>query len=432
MLSKPFFPHTFEATIDLKHSKLKRSTDLTGGFMTKHFFFASISASLLCAPTAALAGPDEDMRDAARAEASKLRVEGWPKERCYAGVSFFNNIIAEGNGTIHAGDELLYIGDINVEKATTEEIGNALGSIPPSGTITVQVRRNGQVQNLSQQCGNLADYHRPYLEALDFAGNKKWHDCIDALASRPDDSFYLNLRARCARVSRKAAEYPIQQWVDKGYSRSIAMGAYASENWYGIAASLLKGRFELSPSVYDSLVGEVKGWDEGKTWASVQPDYAAMRQAAERGVKSRLIDPQSAMIEMPYDFIYGSWSPAFTGSRFEGFMTCGTVNAKNRMGGYTGSSYFISVIDEAGFEKYTDMDSSTSEYLRPVDNACSQLVKKLKYVGDQSKPTMDAASSSAGKPSIAQELEKLAELHASGALSDEEYASAKARVLSGS
>ncbi|RJX68216.1 SHOCT domain-containing protein [Tsuneonella suprasediminis] len=33
---------------------------------------------------------------------------------------------------------------------------------------------------------------------------------------------------------------------------------------------------------------------------------------------------------------------------------------------------------------------------------------------------------------MAQELEKLAALRASGALSDEEYAAAKARVLSGS
>lgn len=400
--------------------------------MNKYFFCATISASLLLAPTAAIAGPDEDLRDAAQAEAAKLRAEGWPKERCYAGVSFFNNTVAEGNGTILAGDELLYIGDTNVEKATTVEIQEALGSIPPNGLITVQVRRDGQVQNLNQQCGNLADYQRPYLEALDYAGRKKWYECIDALASRPDDAFYLNLRARCARVSRKADEYPIQQWIDKGYRRSIAMGAYATENWYGVAAALLKGRFDVSPSVYENLVEEVKGWDDGKTWTSVQPDYNAMRRAAERGVKSRLIDPQSAVIEMPYDFIYGSWSPAFTGTRFEGFMTCGTVNAKNRMGGYTGSTYFISVIDEAGFEKYTDMDSSTSEYLRPVDNACAQLVKKLKYVGDQFEPSVEAASSNTGKLSMAQELEKLAELHASGALSDEEYAAAKARVLSGS
>ncbi|WP_205664896.1 SHOCT domain-containing protein [Tsuneonella suprasediminis] len=400
--------------------------------MTKHIFCAAISSSILCMSTAAIAGPDEDMRDAARAEASKLRAEGWPKERCYAGVSLFNNVVTEGNGTILAGDELLYIGDTSVEKATTDEIAKTLSSTPPNGTITVQVRRNGQVQNATQKCGNLADYQRPYLEALDFAANKKWYECIDALASRPDDPFYLNLRVRCARVSRKAAEYPIQQWMDKGYRRSIAMGVYMPDSWFGIATSLLKGRYDVSPSVYDSLVDQVKGWDDGKTWASVQPDYTAMRRAAEKGVKLRLIDPQSAIIDMPYDFIYGSWSPAFTGTRFEGFMTCGTVNAKNRMGGYTGSTFFISVIDEAGFEKYTDMDSSASKYIRPVDNACSQLVKKLKYFDEQSEATVDAPSSNAGKPSMAQELEKLAALRASGALSDEEYAAAKARVLSGS
>lgn len=400
--------------------------------MNKYFFCATISASLLLAPTAANAGPDEDMRDAARAEASKLRAGGWPKERCYAGVGFFNNVVASGNGTILAGDELLYVGDINVEEATTDEIAKALGSTPPNATITVQVRRDGQVQNVTQKCGNLADYQRPYLEALEFAGNKKWYDCIDALSSQPDDVTYLMLRVRCARVSRKAAEYPIQNWVDKASTISITMQGYAPSEWSNAAKALLTGRFDISPSVYKKLVEEVQSWDGGETWSSVQPDYAAMRRAAERGVKSRLIDPQSAVIEMPYDFIYGAWSPAFSGARFEGFMTCGTVNAKNRMGGYTGSTYFISVIDEAGFEKFTDMDSSTSEYLRPVDNGCAQLVKKLNYVGNQLEPTVDAASTDAGKPSMAQELEKLAELHASGALSDEEYAAAKARVLSGS
>lgn len=212
--------------------------------------------------------------------------------------------------------------------------------------------------------------------------------------------------------------------------KRIAMGAYAKDSRLELAKALLKTRFDASPTTYAGLTTEVKAWDAGKTWSQIQPNYAAMKQAAERGVKGRLIDPQSAVIEMPYDFIYGTWSPAFTGSRFEGFMTCGTVNAKNRMGGYTGSTYFISVIDETGLEKYTDMDSSTSEYLRPVDNGCAQLVKKLNYVGDTVSSGNGINSQTTTVPSMAQELEKLANLHAKGALSDEEYAAAKSRVLS--
>jgi Short C-terminal domain len=399
--------------------------------MLKCFLSKAISVALFFGSSAAIAGPDEDLRDAALAQAAKLRVEGWPKERCYTGVSFYNNTLVEGNGNILAGDKLLYVNSTSLEKATTDEVTKALGTIPPNVRITLQVDRNGKVINLEQQCGNLADIQRPYLQALDLAGKKKWYECVDMLSSRPNDPLFLDLRTRCARVSRKATEYPIQEWVDKSMRNNIAMGAYAKDSRLELAKALLKARFDTSPTTYASLTAEVKAWDDGKTWSQIQPDYAAMKQAAERGVKGRLIDPQSAIIEMPYDFIYGTWSPAFTGSRFEGFMTCGTVNAKNRMGGYTGSTYFISVIDETGFEKYTDMDSTTSEYLRPVDNACAQLVKKLNYVGDFVSSDTGSNSQKNTVLSMAQELEKLADLHAKGALSDEEYAAAKARVLSG-
>jgi hypothetical protein len=399
--------------------------------MNRLFLSAALSASLLVVPSAALAGPDEEMRDSARAEAVKLRSEGWPKQRCYLGVAFTNDTVVAGNGKLLPKDKLVSINGTNVEKATTEQLTKIFDPIPPNAPIAIQVRRNSEAVNLEQTCGNLADYQKPYLTALDFAGEKKWYDCVDALAGKPDDVLYLNLRARCAQVSRKAAEYPIQQWHDAAARSAVALGGYTQDNWKLVATELLKGRMDLSPSVYDSLVDDVKSLDSGKTWESIQPDVAALRRAAEIGVKSRLIDPQSAIIEMPYDFIYGRWTPAFSGTSFEGFMTCGTVNAKNRMGGYTGSTFFISVVDESGLEKYTDMDSGTSQYLRPVDNACSQLTRKLKMVSP-----LDLAQSTEGppnaRPSMAQELEKLAELHSKGTLSDQEYAAAKARVISGS
>jgi hypothetical protein len=399
--------------------------------MRRFFITTALSASLLIVPSAAVAGPDEIMRDSARAEAAKLRSEGWPRDRCYVGVNLFNNTVIAGNGKLLPNDKLLFINATNVEKDTTDELGKVLNSLPPNIPITVQVRRGREIVNVEQPCGNGADYERPYLKALDLAGEKKWYDCVDALAGKPDDALYLNLRARCARVSRKASEYPVQQWVDTTARHAVAMGAFAQDNWKRVATALLKARMDVSPSIYESLVADVKAWDGGKTWDTVQPDLAAMREAAERGVKNRLIDPQSAIIEMPYDFIYGTWTPAFTGTSFEGYMTCGTVNAKNRMGGYTGSTFFISVVDETGFEKYTDMDSATLEYIRPVDNACAQLTPKLKLVGPVDRAQSSAETPQILKPSMAQELEKLAELHSKGTLSDLEYAAAKARVISG-
>src|SRR5690606_5154328 len=140
-----------------------------GGYMTKHFVAQAVSVCLMLAPSVASAGADEDLRDAARAEAAKLREQGWPKERCFAGVGFFNNTVAEGNGKILAGDRLLYVNATSVENATTEAIRETLGAIPPNSTLTVQVRRGAEVINVEQPCGNLADYQRPYLQALAFA-----------------------------------------------------------------------------------------------------------------------------------------------------------------------------------------------------------------------------------------------------------------------
>lgn len=397
----------------------------------KNIFSYLIAAGLLLASNPALAGPDENARDAALTEAAKLRADGWPKERCYAGVRFFNNIVAEGNGLILARDTLVSINSSNVERLNTQQIADLLSSIPPNGVVVVQVRRDGQVLKLEQPCSNTADFQRPYLMALDFAGKKKWPECIDALAGRPDDLLYLNLRARCAQVSRKPEAYPIQQWLDRKMQGTVALGVFAPDARRELALSLLKSRIELSPQTYDALVRQVRDWDEGRTWDSLQPDIAVLRRAAEQGVKRRLIDPQSAIIEMPYDFMYGSWTPAFSGVRFEGFMTCGSVNAKNRMGGYTGSTSFVAVVDENGTEKYTDMDSGTSQYFRPVDAGCAQLVKKLKVASSVIESGVTGTVAPAAPPSMAEELEKLAKLHDSGALNDAEYATAKSKVLSG-
>ena len=150
----------------------------------RNFLFSLIALSGVVA-SPAIAGPDEDVRDAARAEAIQLRSDGWPQERCSLGVSFFGNTVAVGNGEILAGDELLYIGDVGVEGGSTAEILDTLGTIPPGSVLTMQVQRDGAAVNIEQTCGNIADYQRVYLEALDFASRKKWYDCIDALAGRP-------------------------------------------------------------------------------------------------------------------------------------------------------------------------------------------------------------------------------------------------------
>jgi Short C-terminal domain len=390
-----------------------------------------LPAAVLLAPNAVLAGPDEDVRDAARAEAQRLRADGWPQDQCFAGLYFLENVVARGNGDIQNGDTIQSINTVDVSNAGTEALGVEIRKVSYPGNLTLTIERQGEVLNIEHPCQNSRPVQEAYLTALDFAGRKKWYDCIDALATRPRDPQFLALRIRCAAVSRKSDNYPIQDWKDSLVKLRVEMGDYAPASREEIAQSLLKARIDLSPGVYRDLVDRVIAWDNGTVWGEVQPDYRLLRSASERGVLGRLIDPNSAIIELPYDYIYGTWTSGFGRTSVEGFITCGTVNARNRMGGYTGSTYFVSVVNETGIALFTDMDSSSSPYFRPVDQGCSNLVPKLSLVKDQTASPSSSTQSPAPELSLAEQLATLADLYASGALSKEEYDAAKARVIAG-
>jgi hypothetical protein len=74
------------------------------------------------------------------------------------------------------------------------------------------------------------------------------------------------------------------------------------------------------------------------------PTWERAVPLAEAAIKNRLIDPSSAQIEWPYKFSSGTLK-ALLGKRRAGWMTCGWVNAKNRMGGYTGKAWFFVMIN---------------------------------------------------------------------------------------
>lgn len=56
-----------------------------------------------------------------------------------------------------------------------------------------------------------------------------------------------------------------------------------------------------------------------------------IRAEAENRIRSQMIDPESTRFESPFEF---------AATKEGGFYTCGRVNAKNRMGGYAGASWF--------------------------------------------------------------------------------------------
>ena len=74
------------------------------------------------------------------------------------------------------------------------------------------------------------------------------------------------------------------------------------------------------------------------------PSWDKYRAIAEAGIRDRMIDPVSARITWIGGYFKGDHKPALS-PRYSGYVACGTVNAKNRMGGYTGGSSFIVVID---------------------------------------------------------------------------------------
>lgn len=74
------------------------------------------------------------------------------------------------------------------------------------------------------------------------------------------------------------------------------------------------------------------------------PAWDAYRQIAEADIAARLVDPESARISWLGQYHKGEWKPFLQG-RVAGYVACGTVNARNRMGGYAGAVSFVVVID---------------------------------------------------------------------------------------
>lgn len=152
-------------------------------------------------------------------------------------------------------------------------------------------------------------------------------------------------------------------------------------------------------------------------------DYSMFRSNAEQAIRSGLVDPSSAQFEWPHGFTYGTWKP-FLKKRVTGYLTCGRVNARNRMGGYVGSNAFVVVLDASGRVIFQDLgDGSAYDLVRA---SC----QKSAAMFPAPQPALRNVSASPISNSIADQLSKLAELKASGVLSEDEFETAKRRILS--
>jgi hypothetical protein len=95
---------------------------------------------------------------------------------------------------------------------------------------------------------------------------------------------------------------------------------------------------------------------------------SALIEAASR---STLKDPDSAQFTWPNGFVQGWYRPLF-GKRYEGWITCGTVNAKNSYGGYIGRAAAVGVIS-GGAVVETNIDDASAQYGTSVAEACKKI-----------------------------------------------------------
>lgn len=75
---------------------------------------------------------------------------------------------------------------------------------------------------------------------------------------------------------------------------------------------------------------------------------AVWRDAVVRHLQSSLIDPESARITAPFGFTPQLTTWKIWGVNETGYFTCGTVNSRNRFGGYVGSAVFVGIIRADG------------------------------------------------------------------------------------
>jgi hypothetical protein len=95
------------------------------------------------------------------------------------------------------------------------------------------------------------------------------------------------------------------------------------------------------------------------------------------------------------------------------------------MGGYTGSTFFVVVLDPDGKVKFVNIGESSDFDI--VTSQCNGSVRLLPHPP----PELSGATVSQQGPStsIADELAKLVDLRDSGALTESEFQAAKARLL---
>jgi hypothetical protein len=394
----------------------------------------AIGASLAALPAAAHAQDKDAFRAETRMAAAKLRSAGEPKDRCFIG-----GVVGEGAivtrivspTSLMPGDKLVALNGVALSGKSVDDIVVQLRGIDPAAVVPVRVERGGKALDLQVSCSNARPVMTALLEGLDQAAAGKFDDCVTALSQRQDLGTYgVMIKAQCASLSKASKGYNLPQLAYDAMRMMLE-----DAQWVAAPRTELIGRLHASEAFitqglgearYRELVDITKRWPGGQgAYESGAPDWALFRRNAEAALREKLIDPESGRIEWPYGFTYGTWKPLL-GKRVDGYWSCGLINARNRMGGYTGSTYFVVVLDRNGLVQYSDM--GTAQDFDIISTQCSKSVKLLPAAPPELAGS-STGSSSAPSVSIADELKKLADLRASGAITETEFQAAKQKLL---
>lgn len=167
--------------------------------------------------------------------------------------------------------------------------------------------------------------------------------------------------------------------------------------------SLIAGNREIPRSDLVKVAGPAKGRVEHSDSRD-----AAFIEKAEQWLSRSLRDPASARFEDVY--LAAGAMP----------IMCGTVNAKNAHGGYTGFKRFF-FADSVGLNEIES--SPDSVFLGMFQKMCSTVRKPVQLMAKAQNTPSEA------RASIADELKKLHELLQQGALTKSEYEAQKKRLL---
>lgn len=397
--------------------------------------FAGVAAAtaILLAPATSFAQDRGEFRNQARQSAQQMRALGEPMDRCSTGAGIEGGFVIDvfGSTPLQLGDRIINFNGADMSAASDEQIIAAMRQVAADARVQAVVLRGADDINVEILCTNSRPQIEPYLTALDHAARGRFGDCVEALnVSGLADYITLTLKLGCASFASRPERYDTggitYQLAVKAIQAAHAVPSRRDATIAQLRASEGAITSARGASTFRELVNLTRTWPgDENAWARSEPDWALFRRNGEAALRRSLIDPESARIEWTHGFLLGSWGPPFA-SRIEGYWTCGLINARNRMGGYTGSTAFVVVISPEGQVRYSELGNA-----REFDILTAQCNNSVRLLPPR--PPALTANATTTTPSatvsIADELERLVRLRDSGAITAAEFDAAKARLL---